>query len=179
MKEPMCSREVGVKAQKGFTLIELLVVIAIIGVLSAVILSSLNTARERARNASYAVQIKEYQKALALYHTANGAYPGGTTQWACIGTGFMGGTCWNNVNFNEDSTASTVFRTALASYIDVTKIPGPSNKTFGPMYRTSGEGYEMIVIFEGDITCPFGTKLGGSTYSNLNLTRCNHYSQGL
>ena len=179
MKEPTCSRKVGVETRKGFTLIELLVVIAIIGILSAVVLSSLNTARERARNASYAVQIKEYQKALALYHTANGTYPGGTSTWACIGTGFADGTCWNNVNFNENSTPSTDFRTALAPYIDVTKIPGPSNKTFGPMYRTSGEGYEMIVIFEGNITCPFGSKNGGSTYSNLDLTRCNHYGQGL
>jgi prepilin-type N-terminal cleavage/methylation domain-containing protein len=65
----------GFSKKKGFTLIELLAVIAIIGVISAVILSSLNTARMKGRDAKRKQDIHQIQLALELYFTANGQYP--------------------------------------------------------------------------------------------------------
>ena len=65
------------KNSKGFTLIELLVVIAIIGILSSVVLASLNSARKKSRDARRVADIKQVQLALELYFDSNKIYPAG------------------------------------------------------------------------------------------------------
>ncbi len=55
-----------VRNNKGFTLIELLVVIAIIGILSSVVLASLNTARVKSRVAAAQSTMKGIQTAAAM-----------------------------------------------------------------------------------------------------------------
>lgn len=56
------------KKGRGFTLIELLVVIAIIGILSSVVLASLNSARKKGRDARRIADLKQIQLALELYY---------------------------------------------------------------------------------------------------------------
>ncbi len=64
-----------IRSSRGFTLIELLVVVAIIGMLSSVVLASLNDARGKARDASRKATLRSLQNALELYYSTNGAYP--------------------------------------------------------------------------------------------------------
>ncbi len=63
------------KFSRGFTLIELLVVIAIIGILSSVVLASLNTARQKGANAAIKETLDNMRsQAELIYDSAAGGY---------------------------------------------------------------------------------------------------------
>ncbi|MBX4209335.1 type II secretion system GspH family protein [Candidatus Parcubacteria bacterium] len=59
---------------KGFTLIELLVVIAIIGILSSVVLASLNTARGKGSDAAIKSQLAAIRPQAEIFYDTYGNY---------------------------------------------------------------------------------------------------------
>lgn len=77
-------------SKRGFTLIELLVVIAIIGILSAVVLASLTSARQKSRDAKRVAEVGQIQKALDLFYDINQTYPSTTpTSYSGVDAGIQ------------------------------------------------------------------------------------------
>ena len=72
----------------GFTLIELLVVVAIIGILSGVVIASLNTAREKGKIAAIKSTLKNMQSQAEITYLDTGSYASlyNSSTYDCIGS---------------------------------------------------------------------------------------------
>mgnify|MGYP001567589035 FL=1 len=75
------------KYKKGFTLIELLVVIAIIGILTSVVLASLNSGRDKAGDVAVKANLGNLRSQASLYYEDNNNSYGPNTGTSCTTAG--------------------------------------------------------------------------------------------
>ena len=96
---------------RGFTLIELLVVIAIIGVLSAVVLASLNTARSKGSDAAIKANLVQVRNQAEIYYGGNGnSY--GVQAWTASGSGSV---CTAGMFLADTPVARAIFAANAAN----------------------------------------------------------------
>lgn len=152
----------------GFTIIELLIVAAIIGLLSAVVLQSLNAAREKSRNATRLSQIDQINKALELSATGgqnklpySGSAIPNLNAWRCLGLG-AGPTC-AGVGYVGFTAVNTAIESNIAGGV-IPKDPSiTANSTYGDYYMYNSNTPAITVGGQecngAGTTCPAGTYL--------------------
>ncbi|TSC54596.1 MAG: putative General secretion pathway protein GspG [Parcubacteria group bacterium LiPW_30] len=158
-----------IKDKKGFTLIELLVVIAIIGILSSIVIASLNTARVKARDTRRLADMNQLIKAIEMYHTDNGFYPACGVADYCNSTASGGYVNLNTLGVKPNYLSATP--------VDPTNIAAQYGYYYARRYKPTGSTPPYIYT-GSDQNYIVGTRLENSSnpvYSGWDNPNINLY----
>ena len=159
--------------KSGFTLIELLVVIAVIGILSAVVTSTLQSGRMKARNAERLQTVDQLHKAMELYSTTSGlnrlpavldptgggGVQGYNASWYCLGA-INTTTCIGTTLF--DAGLNTAVKSGLTGEIPQNKLTMTGNDSWYRYVSANSESEAGDAFTNGTdgncsaTTCPPG-----------------------
>jgi prepilin-type N-terminal cleavage/methylation domain-containing protein len=120
---------------RGFTLIELLVVIAIIGVLSAVVLASLNTARTKGNDAAVQSDFTTVQIQAEIFYGSAGANSYGTAGSSCTTAGSL---------FADTTIARAITAAEAANGTTNNVVCGNSTSAYAISAGLLGGGYWCV-----------------------------------
>ncbi len=146
---------------RGFTLIELLVVISIIGLLSSVVMSSLNTARMRARDSKRIQDLVQMRTALEIYAQDHGGqYPMSLDSTGAVSTAFIGTTA----TCSDFSNLAVPANGLVPTYISkIPSDPKPIGSANCYLYAGNGTDYKFMV-FETVEAIPNNTTVNTSSH---------------
>ncbi len=109
----------GHEAMRAFTLVELLVVVTVVGVLIALILPAVQSAREAARRTQCLNNLKQIGIAIHSYTTASRALPIGYIAWNRPSAGVAPGWAWSAAILPELGASSLYSSMNVNQAIDV------------------------------------------------------------
>jgi prepilin-type N-terminal cleavage/methylation domain-containing protein len=109
-------------SKRGFTLIELLVVIAIIGILSAIVLASLSTARNKAQDSKIQSQLSNIRSAAETIYSSTAGYGTATGLNGCDGMTAQLGSLWDTASWPSGTLWCTDFVLAAVAFTDIAVV---------------------------------------------------------
>jgi prepilin-type N-terminal cleavage/methylation domain-containing protein len=161
------------RPRPGFTLVELLVVIAIIGILVALLLPAIQSAREAARRTQCVNNVKQMALAASNYASARKVFPPGRLipDWAIkVGDGWYTQTSYTKYDdVQQNDTTKTGFYSVhvwLLPYMEESAVYDLINFHVGQILRLTGNGKPLNVNYNAYATahslflCPSDSNTG-------------------
>lgn len=153
----------------GFTLIELLVTIAIIGVLATVILTSIGSVKNRAKEAKVKTEVHEIQTALEEFYIDQGGYPNPNSEsspvFYCVGSDdcMLAGQTINTQLPQSIAKSLSNLASSFPNFLNNNTVFDENNK--GYIYMSCGSGTSLCEINTAMLIYPI--------FSDNNITMVN------